>query len=86
MLEFEAETAAENMSSSEVTEDIEITSYPPERFDNREYAGLLTCAVCHAVPSEPVMTNFNHMFCCKSCVTHWHANSGICPVSWLFRC
>ena len=77
MLEYTTETE-HGSSSSEASENIEITSYPVEKLENTEYAELLVCVVCLGVPSEPVMTTCSHMFC-HNCILHWCKNSGVCP-------
>ena len=77
MLEYTIETE-HGSSPSEASENIEITSYPVEKFENTEYAELLVCVVCLGVPSELVMTTCSHMFC-HNCILHWCKNRGVCP-------
>ena len=67
-------------SSAAVTEEgITIMSYPLERFENRDFAKLVFCVICFGAPSDSCITMCNHTSC-KNCISHWGANSDVCPI------
>ncbi|XP_048590429.1 V(D)J recombination-activating protein 1-like [Nematostella vectensis] len=60
-----------------VDSEIEVTSFKLDRCEPEHLVSILVCSICMGVPSTPVVTQCDQIFC-SGCITAWLRNAGAC--------